>query len=284
MKVLTAAEMREVDRKTSELGIPGIVLMENAAHRVVEFLVERFGPLKSHRVVVFCGKGEQRRRWTGDSSPALHALRLQVARYSAGVPPEQLTGDAAANFQMLVACGGRCQFEIEAHMQATTLIVDALLGTGLTGPARGKALEWIRAINAGFPEAKVLCVDVPSACRAIPASRWGVCSRRRHGDLTAPHYCHVLAPNCGRVGELRVAPIGSPASLYEDVKLSLIDPAMFRALLAPRDPAGNKGLYGHALVLAGSRGKTGAAAMSGMAALHAGAGLVTWLPQVPQFP
>jgi len=191
-------------------------------------------------------------------------------------PPEQLTGDAAANFQMLVACGGRCQFEIEAHMQATTLIVDALLGTGLTGPARGKALEWIRAINAGFPEAKVLCVDVPSGMPSDTGEPDGEFVRADATvTFTAPHYCHVLAPNCGRVGELRVAPIGSPASLYEDVKLSLIDPAMFRALLAPRDPAGNKGLYGHALVLAGSRGKTGAAAMSGMAALHAGAGLVT---------
>ena len=162
MKVLTAAEMREVDRKTSELGIPGIVLMENAAHRVVEFLVERFGPLKSHRVVVFCGKGNN----GGDGLAIARQLFTRCGCKSLDIllacPPEQLTGDAAANFQMLVACGGRCQFEIEAHMQATTLIVDALLGTGLTGPARGKALEWIRAINAGFPEAKVLCVDVPS--------------------------------------------------------------------------------------------------------------------------
>jgi NAD(P)H-hydrate epimerase len=276
MKVLTAAEIREVDRKTSELGIPGIVLMENAAHRVVEFLVERFGPLKSHRVVVFCGKGNN----GGDGLAIARQLFTRCGCKSLDIllacPPEQLTGDAAANFQMLVACGGRCQFEIEAHMQATTLIVDALLGTGLTGPARGKALEWIRAINAGFPEAKVLCVDVPSGMPSDTGEPDGEFVRADATvTFTAPHYCHVLAPNCGRVGELRVAPIGSPASLYEDVKLSLIDPAMFRALLAPRDPAGNKGLYGHALVLAGSRGKTGAAAMSGMAALHAGAGLVT---------
>jgi hydroxyethylthiazole kinase-like uncharacterized protein yjeF len=93
--------------------------------------------------------------------------------------------------------------------------------------------------------------------------------------FTAPHYCHALAPNCNRLGELRVSAIGSPASLYADIPVELIEPSRFRALFAPRNPDGNKGLYGHVLVLAGSRGKTGAAAMAGMAALHAGAGLVT---------
>ena len=275
-KVLTAAEMREVDRKTSELGIPGLILMENAAHRVVEFLVERFGPLERQRVIVFCGKGNN----GGDGLAIARQLHTRFHLESLDIllacRPDELTGDAAANFRMLEVSGGRCQFEMEPRMQAETLIVDALLGTGLTGPARGQALDWIRAINAGFPGAKVVCVDVPSGMPSDTGEAAGEFARADATvTFTAPHYCHVLAPNCGHVGELRVSQIGSPASLYEDAELSLIEPATFQSLLAPRDPNGNKGLYGHVLILAGSRGKTGAAAMSGMAALHAGAGLVT---------
>lgn len=279
MKVLTAAQMREVDRRTSELGIPGLILMENAAARVVEFLVERFGPLDRHRVLVFCGKGNN----GGDGLAVARQLHTRGLTKSLDVllacGPHELTGDAAANLRMLEVSGGQCQFDIEPRMQAATLIVDALLGSGLTGPARGTALEWIRAINEGFPAAKVVCVDVPSG---MPSDSGEPCGEFVRADatvtFTAPHYCHVLAPNCGSVGELRVAPIGSPASLYEqdpDIQLALISPSTFHTLLAPRDPAGNKGLYGHVLIFAGSRGKTGAAAMSGMAALHAGAGLVT---------
>jgi NAD(P)H-hydrate epimerase len=275
-KVLTAAEMREVDRRTSELGIPSLILMENAAHRVVEFLVERFGPLEQHRVVVFCGKGNN----GGDGLAVARQLHTRFHLKSLDVLlaclPQELSGDAAANYRMLEVGGGKCRFEIEPRMQAATLIVDALLGTGLTGPARGTALDWIRAINDGFSGARVVCVDIPSGMSSDTGEASGEFVRADATvTFTAPHYCHVLAPNCNKVGELRVSPIGSPASLYEDARLSLIEPSLFRCLLAPRDPNGNKGLYGHVLIVAGSRGKTGAAAMAGMAALHAGAGLVT---------
>ena len=84
-----------------------------------------------------------------------------------------------------------------------------------------------------------------------------------------------MPPNCDHVGELIVAPIGSPAALYSQARVELLQPAMFRDLLAPRPPSGHKGTFGHALIVAGSRGKTGAAAMCGLAALRAGAGLVT---------
>ena len=93
--------------------------------------------------------------------------------------------------------------------------------------------------------------------------------------FTAPKPAHVLPPNCDRMGELAVGAIGSPPSLYEDAWLSLVEPAMFRPLLAPRPRGGHKGTFGHVLIVAGSRGKTGAAAMSGLGALRAGAGLVT---------
>jgi NAD(P)H-hydrate epimerase len=96
--------------------------------------------------------------------------------------------------------------------------------------------------------------------------------------FNAPKPGHVLAPACNSGGELRVAPIGIPPALYEgdgSIWLSLVQPAEFRHLLGARPEDANKGIFGHVLVVAGSRGKTGAAAMAGMAALRAGAGLVT---------
>jgi NAD(P)H-hydrate epimerase len=276
MKVLTAAEMREVDRRTIELGIPGIVLMENAGHRVVEFLVERFAPLSQQRIVVLCGKGNNggdglavaRQLHTRFGPQALHVVLLAGA--------EDMKGDAAANLRMLQACGCPVAHEIPAEARNASLVVDALLGTGAAGAARGRMLEAIREINGGFPLARVVAVDIPSG---MPSDSGDPAVEFARADFTvtftAPKIAQVLPPNCDHVGELVVRPIGSAPELYQDIRLSLLEPAMFRELLAPRPRGGHKGTFGHVLVVAGSRGKTGAAAMTGMAALRAGAGLVT---------
>src|SRR5690349_19241656 len=133
MKVLTAAEMRDVDRRTIEMGISGEILMENAAHRVLEFLVERFSPLSDHRIVILCGKGN-------NGGDGLAIGRIIKSRFT----PTAL--------HIVKTDGG----QITPEMQNATLVIDALLGTGLTGPARGTALDFIRAINSGFPLAKVV--------------------------------------------------------------------------------------------------------------------------------
>src|SRR4051812_12322689 len=106
MKVLTAAEMRDVDRRTVELGIPGIVLMENAAHRVVEAMADRFAPLGAHRIAVLCGKGNNGGDGLAVARQLLtrfHPVALDVVLLAS---PEDLKGDAAANYRMLLACGG----------------------------------------------------------------------------------------------------------------------------------------------------------------------------------
>jgi hydroxyethylthiazole kinase-like uncharacterized protein yjeF len=276
MKVLTTAEMREVDRRTIDMGIPGIVLMENAAHHVVEFLVERFTPLAAQRVVILCGKGNNggdglaiaRQFFTRIHPQSLHVVLLAA--------PDELRGDAAANLKMLDVCGCPVLHEIPPEARNATLVIDALLGTGVKGEATGAMLDAIREINNGFPLAKVLAVDIPSGMAADSGESAGESARADYTvTFTAPKPAHVLPPNCDHVGELMVGPIGSPASLYDDVWLSVVDPSMFRALLGPRPRAGHKGTFGHVLVVAGSRGKSGAAAMSGMGALRAGAGLVT---------
>ncbi len=279
MKILTAAQMREVDRRTEELGIPGIVLMENAGHRVTEFLAVEFGPLSEQRVTILCGKGNN----GGDGlvvarqlHTRLHTADLHVALACA---PEDLKGDALANYRMLRACGCTIEPEIGPAMRMATVVVDAVLGTGVHGPATGRALDWIREINTGFPLAKVVAVDVPSGLASDSAESPGETVRADFTvTFTAPKIGQVIGRNSARVGRLIVAPIGSPPELYEDdtaIFLSLIERRWIAPLLAPRIPWAHKGDFGHVLVIAGSKGKTGAAAMSGLSALRGGAGLVT---------
>jgi NAD(P)H-hydrate epimerase len=268
--------MREVDRRTIEMGIPGIVLMENAGHRVVEFLVDRFAPLSGHRIVVLCGKGNNggdglvvaRQLYSRFRPLALHIVLL--------ADPDELKGDAAANYRMLLACGCPVAREIPPDARFATLLLDALLGTGIGGPATGRMLEGIREINHGFPLAKVVAVDIPSGMPSDSGEPVGEFARADATvTFTAFKVGQVLPPNCDHVGELVVGPIGSPAELFKAIPLSLVAPEMFAPLLAPRPPGGHKGTFGHVLVVAGSEGKTGAAAMSGLGALRAGAGLVT---------
>jgi ADP-dependent NAD(P)H-hydrate dehydratase / NAD(P)H-hydrate epimerase len=279
MKVLTAAQMREVDRRTIEMGIPGLVLMENAGHCVVELLAREFAPLAGQRIAILCGKGNN----GGDGMVVarqlftrFHPLALHVILVAA---PEDLKGDAAANYRMLTVCGCPVERTIPAAARLATVVVDALLGTGISGPATGAMLEAIREISSGFPVAKVVAVDIPSGMPSDTGEPLGEQARADYTvTFTAPKPGQALPPNCNAVGDLRVEAIGSPPQLYEgddSIWLSLAEPALFRHLLAPRPRDSNKGGFGHVLVIAGSHGKTGAAAMSGMAALRSGAGLVT---------
>ncbi len=277
-KVLTAAQMREIDRRTIEAGIPSLVLMENAGHRVVEFLERRFAPLSAQRIVVYCGKGNN----GGDGLVVARQLftrcRPAALWVMLTVPPGELQGDALANYRMLLACGGAVHNSVTTPMRGATLVVDAVLGTGVSGPAKGPALAAIKEINSGFPSARVVAVDMPSGLPSDTSQPTGEFVRADATvTFTALKVSQVLGPACYSMGDLHVAPIGSEAVLSADdsSQLSQIDPATFRHLLAPRRRDSNKGNYGHVLAVAGSRGKSGAAAMTGLAALRAGAGLVT---------
>lgn len=278
-KVLTVAQMNAVDRATIEAGIPGIILMENAAHRVVEYIAARFSPVESQRIVVVCGKGN-------NGGDGLAIARILYARYRPDslevvltAPAAELAGDAAENLRMLRACGLRERQGLDGCPRDATLVVDAVLGTGLAGPAKGPALDAIRAINTGFPSAKVVSVDLPSGLAGDSATPPGEYVRAAATvTFTAPKICHALPPARGLMGELTIAAIGTPPAIYPDdpaFRLALITPAAISPLFAPRARDANKGRFGHVLVVAGARGKSGAAAMAGVAALRAGAGLVT---------
>lgn len=274
MKVLTPEQMREVDGRTIEAGFPGVILMENAGCRFVEFLERRYAPLAAQRIVVICGKGNN----GGDGLVIARQLKLRHNPASLDVvlaaPPEEFRGDALLNWRMLQATGVAVAREIAPRMRAATLVIDALLGTGLAGPVRGAAAELIREMNRGFPGAEVVAVDVPSGL-----SEDGESVRVRHTvTFTAPKAAQVLPPTCDRVGELHVVPIGTPPAMLEQDRqfwLELLEPAMFGRLFAPRPRGAHKGSFGHVLVIGGAAGKGGAAAMAGLAALKIGAGLVT---------
>jgi ADP-dependent NAD(P)H-hydrate dehydratase / NAD(P)H-hydrate epimerase len=279
VKVLTAAQMREVDRRTSELGVPGLVLMENAGQRVVELLAHAYAPLREQRILVICGKGNN----GGDGMVVARQLytrfRPRMLHVLLAGDPGEMEGDAAANYKMLEAVGCPVTFKLTPQMETATLIVDALLGTGIHGAAKGRALDLIRAINDQFPLADVVSVDLPSGLDSDSGVPPGETVHANHTvTFTAPKLCHVLSPACELGGKLHVEAIGSPRELYEQdpaIYLSLSERALFAHLFRPRISDSNKGLYGHALVIGGSRGKSGAAAMAGIAALRAGAGLVT---------
>src|ERR1019366_3764945 len=158
--------------------------------------------------------------------------------------PEELKGDAAANYRMLKTCGCPIWPGIEPDARYATLVVDALLGTGISGPAAGLMLEGIREINAGLPLAKVVAVDIPSGMPSDSGEPVGEFARADFTvTFTAPKVAHAMPPNCDHVGELVVGAIGSPAELYAGVSLWLLEPSMFRALLEPRPPGGHKGTF-----------------------------------------
>jgi hydroxyethylthiazole kinase-like uncharacterized protein yjeF len=236
---------------------------------VVEFLEREYAPLAKQRILVVCGKGNN----GGDGLVVARQLHIRVKPQWLGVVlaanPDEMQGDALANYKMLTAVGCPVSLEMTREMRTATLVIDAVLGTGAEGPPKGKAAETIDAINHWFPRADVVAVDVPS----------GGAVRAKHTvTFTALKPSLVLPPAWELAGKVHVVPIGTPPELYENdlaITLSMSDPADFASMFQPRVADSNKGLYGHVLVIAGGRGKTGAAAMAGIAALRAGAGLCT---------
>jgi NAD(P)H-hydrate epimerase len=268
--------MREADRLTIERGIPGLILMESAASRVVDVLRETFSPLTQQRVVVICGKGNN----GGDGFAVARQLFTRGLCGQLTVwelfDEEQLSGDAKANRHMLTACGCSVVRELPADAKLATLVIDAVLGTGLSGPASGPVLDAIQLMNKGFPLAKTLAIDIPSG---LPSDVPNITGEFVKADVTvtftAAKRSQCLAPGYEWMGRLVVVPIGTPAELLGSCKLNQTTPDDIRHLFAKRVRNSNKGMYGHVLVVGGSVGKIGAPIMSGLAAYRCGAGLVT---------
>ncbi len=274
IKLTTAAQMREMDRRTiEEFAVPGIVLMENAALRVVDVLAARFGPLRGKRIAIVCGKGN-------NGGDGLAVARHLAARFGADVTvwltasAEAFTGDAAANYQMAAAYGLDMRLWAGA-LGETALVIDALLGTGISGGVSGELAEVIQAMNdAGKP---VVAVDVPSGLDADTGRVDGACVRAALTVTFAlPKFGLLVYPGAEYVGELLTVEIGMPRSVMAAegvyvVATEAVDVAGWvAARVNGRDS--NKGKFGHVSVFAGSAGFVGAPVLSTEAAARTGGG------------
>lgn len=304
MKALTAAEMREVDRLTSErFGVPSHQLMEAAGKSVAEVFLEQYGYRNADppgRVAVLCGKGNN----GGDGFVVARHLKEEVEQLDVYLfaKPEELRGDAAKNFQRWQEQGGSVTVlqsvpdweKAWSAISVAEVIVDALLGTGVRGAATGLIAQAIADVNrltrgATSPRpAWVVAVDTPSGLLSdgepttgpVVKAHWTV-------TFTAPKVGQLVSGNAGCCGQLVVRGIGSPDALVEEIgkgNLRWAGAGEFAGLPLVRAAEAHKGSYGHVLLLAGSLGKTGAAVLAGQAALRAGAGLVTIATPEPALP
>ena len=296
MKALMVAEMREVDRLSTErYGVPGLTLMENAGTRVAAFIADRFPDSRTLRIVVFCGKGNN----GGDGFVVAQKLR-EVHNFTPEVylfaAPEEMRGDAATNRDRWKTSGGKLHVgtageavgQVKAAVGNSDIIVDALLGTGARGPVEGLLRGAIEAMNGRRREQCVVAVDIPSGADADTGEVGSVAVEADYTvTFTAPKIGMLVGKANECCGQLLVRDIGSPWELIEEAGKGNVrwsEPKEFAKFAIRRKPQGHKGDYGHALIAAGSVGKSGAAALASWAALRAGAGLVTVATPEPVLP
>jgi ADP-dependent NAD(P)H-hydrate dehydratase / NAD(P)H-hydrate epimerase len=283
MRLVKASEMQELDRLTiEEIGIPGVVLMENAARGACRVFLAHFAPPSNSRVLILCGRGNN----GGDgyvmarvlSQAGLEVAVLVLAEFS------KISGDALVNLQILRRMGLEVQ-EVPSEAQwkkqrrllkDCDFIIDGLLGTGLNSPVRGFYARVIEEVNR--VDKPVTAIDIPSGLNADTGQAMGVAVQ---AELTItfgfPKIGQLVFPGAGLVGRLVRIDIGIPNAVAQRIpgRYRLIEAGDFRELLASEKPDIHKGNRGHLLVLAGSTGKTGAATLTSLGALRAGAGLVT---------
>lgn len=276
-RVLTAAEMREVDRAAAEQGAPPAVLMENAGEALAAEAIRQAG--RTGRFLVLCGQGNN----GGDGMVAARKLAAagREVRVELVVPPEALKGEPARNARALRASGvSIAPVPATLRVLPGDVVVDALLGTGLNRAPDSAYADCIGRISAWQAAgARVVSADIPSGLHADTGRPFVPCVR---ADATVSFgflkLGQVLEPGASICGELVVAEIGIPgaaASVLKEPRVYLLEESDAIARLPTRSADSHKGSYGHTLVVAGSWGKTGAAALAALGALRAGAGLVS---------
>jgi ADP-dependent NAD(P)H-hydrate dehydratase / NAD(P)H-hydrate epimerase len=277
MKIVSASEMREIDRATSErFGVPSLTLMENAGAAVADFVKTRYP--KAGSVGVICGKGNN----GGDGFVV--ASKLQASSWDVRLlllaESSELRGDGAEMFQRLpvkpvIASSKEKLDSAEAgSVFAVDILIDAILGTGFRAPVSELYAAAIAAMNAS--RAPVVAIDIPSGADAdVMAAQIGTIARADAiVTFTAPRPAHLFGQLAS--GPLIISKIGSPDdAVISSLNLYLITAQDIASLFKPRPRDSNKGSYGHVLAIGGSLGKAGSVAMAGMAALRSGAGLST---------
>lgn len=283
MRLVTADEMGTIDRLAiNEFGIPGLVLMENAGLRVVEVATGVLGDPAGKRVVVFAGKGNN----GGDGFVAARHLSNKGAEVQVFLAAEQdkVAGDALVNLNIWKKMGQKVFSLTKSNninlvrlaLMNADLVVDALYGTGFKGTIQKPVAPIIEAVNTcGKP---VLAVDIPSGLEADTGRVNGPCVRAHHTVTFALAKIGLVLPSTRRyVGRLHVVDISIPAALLADNparRYYLTEPLVGKWWLR-REGLEHKGNFGRVLLIAGSRGMSGAAVLAAQAAARSGAGLVT---------
>jgi NAD(P)H-hydrate epimerase len=283
MYLVTANEMQEMDRRTiTDFGIPGMVLMENAGRGATRFLLEHIPDIENKTVGVIAGRGNN----GGDGYVMARYLKQK------GVPvkvyllakADRVRGDAAANLKLLkplnvpvVEIPDEASLPAyRSEMAGIEVWIDAILGTGLKSDVKGffkTVIQFINGLNK-----PVFAVDIPSGLNSDTGQVCGECIR---ASATATFAFlktgHTIHPGTQYTGKRKIVDIGIPPHIVAEVmpRQRLLKKELIQSYLTPRLPDAHKGTTGHLLVVAGSRGKTGAAAMTTISALRSGAGLVT---------
>ncbi len=284
MRVLNARQMREADKRAiEEIGLPSLVLMENAGRQTVAAMEAMYADLTERHVGIVCGRGNN----GGDGFVVARTLAqrgVDVSIFLIGRVGD-VRGDARTNLEILgrmgltvVEVGDSGAWELHfSELSDCTLIVDAIFGTGLNAPVSGLIESVVADINAsGIP---VVAIDLPSGLSADSHEPIGPCiDAGLTVTIAAPKLPLVLPPAETHAGDIVIADIGIPTEVIdalEGPRVELLTRAAMRELITPRTPDSHKGDYGRVLLIAGSRGKTGAAHLAAVGALRSGAGLVT---------
>lgn len=284
MKIADASTIRDIDRVAVEkYGISGLQLMENAGRGVAEVVLKELGEAAcGSKAAIFAGKGNN----GGDGYVAgrhLHNAGIAVTIYTL-CKLDELKGDAASNAASWRKMNGRIEELLSNEavkaaaesIEKSDIVIDAIFGTGLSEEVTGVHGEAIRLINR--LNKKIISIDIPSGIHATTGAVLGEAVR---ASLTAtmamPKLGLLLFPGRAHTGRVEVVDIGVPREVISEpsIKWNLLGPSDISGILKPRKSESHKSSHGHLLVLAGSPGLTGAAYMSGAAALRAGAGLVT---------
>jgi hydroxyethylthiazole kinase-like uncharacterized protein yjeF len=280
MKIATAQQIRNIDRRAiRKFGIPGPVLMENAASAIVIEMERFFDGIEGVRVGIVCGKGNN----GGDGLALARRLRIRgvPVRVALLAPFASFRNEARLNLSILRKTDveivpNATSRSIAEIVEWSDVLVDAMLGVGLSTPLKGTYAFAAELMNlAGRP---VVAVDIPTGINADTGEVMGTAVR---ADLTVtmalPKRGLVLHPGASFSGQVRVADIGIPTEVVEQekIRVNMLDRAMASGLVGERDRDAHKGDFGHLLVIAGSLGKAGAAVMAAKGALRSGAGLVS---------
>lgn len=283
MIVVTAGQMQAIDHYTIDtIGIGGLVLMENAARGATRIFLERIYRPDMGRVGVLAGRGNN----GGDGFVMARYLAQRgiAVEVFLAAQADQIRGDASVNLKLLntlnipiTEIADSTAFDSRiGHMRHIACWIDALLGTGLKAEVQGYYRRLIEFLNNS--QRPVLAVDIPSGLHADTGHACGLCVR---ADTTVtfalPKIGHLLYPGAGYCGHLELIDIGIPTVAVQAVNplQRLSSGASIQTRLPKRPADAHKGTNGHALIVAGSSGKTGAAALTAISALRAGAGLVT---------